>query len=212
MGGFVVFEGLDGAGKSTQIQLLAGALAEMGVSTETVREPGGTPAGEDIRAIMFGPNAKPLRPLTWAFLMNSARAQLVAERIRPALESGRTVLADRYWYSTLAYQGGGEGIDLSVIRELSGIATSGLNPDLVVYLDLPADQVADRKRTGHPNVLDSRPLRFHQQVAGAYKNMTEHERDRWVCFDATQPAATLAVAIRDMVVDRLRLSPSVGAG
>src|SRR5581483_5895049 len=166
---------------------------------EAVREPGGTEAGEAIREVMFGAGHIPLRPLTWAFLMNSARAQLVEERIRPALDRDITVLADRYWYSTLAYQGGGDEIDDDVIRTLARLATGALEPELVIYLRLPPDAVARRKSGLDPNVLDRRPLDFHQRVAQAYEKMVAADPDRWKPFDATLPKEHLAVAIRETV-------------
>lgn len=205
---FVVFEGLDGAGKSTQIPLLADNLRKAGVSVETVREPGGTEAGERIRSIMFGPDACRLEPLTWAFLMNSARAELVATRIRPALLAGVTVLADRYWYSTLAYQGGGDGLDGRLIRRLSEAATAGLQPDVVIYLDLPPGKVASRKHRDDPNVLDSRPLSFHRRVAMAYQKLLD-QSDTWLRFDADQSPEALARAIHGAVDTRLCGAPAV---
>jgi dTMP kinase len=212
VGGFVVFEGLDGAGKSTQIRLLADALDAVGVAVTTLREPGGTKAGEAIRAIMFGPDAKPLEPLTWAFLMNSARAQLVKERIRPALENGGTVLADRYWFSTLAYQAGGEGLDERIVRDLCSMATEDVEPDLVIYLDLAPEAVVDRKAGHDPNVLDRRPLEFHQRVAKAYGRMAQADPERWRSFDATLPPKVLAQSIQEAVVNDLSLTTPAALG
>lgn len=182
---FVVFEGLDGAGKTTQVSLLSQSLEKVGQHVVTTREPGGTTAGEAIRDIMFGDHAAPLRPLTWVFLMNAARAQLVADVIRPALGEGAFVIADRYWYSTMAYQGGGDGVDESIIRRLSETATTGIEPDHIFYLAVPPGMAMRRKLAGRRDVLDSKPLDFHERVAAAYRRMAEGDRTRWHVVDGT---------------------------
>jgi dTMP kinase len=207
---FIVFEGLDGAGKSTQIEVLGSRLRNDGADVELVREPGGTEAGEAIRAIMFGPDAKPLLPLTWAFLMNSARAQLVGSRIRPCLARGGVVLADRYWYSTLAYQGGGEGLGESTIRTLADAATGKLDPDLVIYLDLQPSMVPHRKGDVS-NELDRRPVDFHERVRNTYLRLVESEPHRWYAFDAGRNREELSDEIYQLVVSHVDLGIAVKA-
>ena len=176
---FIVFEGPDGAGKSTQVELLANSLIAGGMDVLSVREPGGTEVGEAARNIMFAEPPLPMLPLTWAFLMNAARSELVGEVIRPALARGTTVLADRYWYSTLAYQGEGEGLDSEMVHILSRLATGGLEPDLVICLAVPPAVGMSRKHAGNPNVLDRRPLEFHMRVVEAYETMARREPAKW---------------------------------
>ena len=176
---FIVFEGPDGAGKSTQVELLTQALRARSIPAIAVPEPGGTSVGEAVREIMFGEPPFPMRPLTWAFLMNAARSELVDTVIRPSILRGMVVIADRYWYSTLAYQGAGEGLDSTIIRDLSAIAISGLEPEMVLYLDVSSAGI-ERKRTGSLNVLDRRPLEFHKRVVACYREMAGGDPERWV--------------------------------
>ncbi|HEV3312772.1 MAG TPA: dTMP kinase [Chloroflexota bacterium] len=198
---FIVFEGADGAGKSTQVKLLTEGLTERGIDTIAVREPGGTPAGEAVREIMFGREPPlPMRPLTWAFLMNAARAELVAEVVAPALRQGCVVIADRYWYSTMAYQGAGDGVDADVIRRLSRIATTGLEPDLVILFDVPAAEAMERKRSGSRDVLDRRPLDYHERVVQAYRGLAARDPDRWHVLDGLEPPEALAQAVLEEVL------------
>src|SRR5579884_3240225 len=147
MGRFVVLEGPDGSGKSTQMRLLAQSLQRSGVEPVTTREPGGTQTGDAIRDLMFGPSALPMTPLTQLFLMNAARTELVREVIRPALSQDRLVLSDRYWYSSLAYQSAGDGVDPDVTRSVCRLATDGLEPDLVLLFDMNPEDALTRKAT-----------------------------------------------------------------
>ncbi len=133
---FIVFEGGDGSGKSTQARSLNRRLRRRGLPVLLTREPGGTPAGESIRRWLKGRLI--LQPLSELLLFEAARTQLVASVIRPGLDGGSTVISDRHTASTMAYQGYGRGLDLGLIRQLNQIATGGLVPDLTVLLDLPA--------------------------------------------------------------------------
>jgi dTMP kinase len=133
---FVVFEGPEGSGKTTQIRLLREALVAAGRDVLCTREPGGTPIGEQIRDILHSVENAGMLPITEAMLYSAARAQHVGDVIRPALTAGRFVVSDRYAYSTLAYQGDGHGLDNAMLMLMTRWATGGLVPDLVVYLDL----------------------------------------------------------------------------
>jgi dTMP kinase len=201
-GRFVTLEGPEGAGKTTQLRLLADWLRSRGVDPVVTREPGGTRMGDRIREALFGgpeSNADgeaPL-PLTEAFLMNAARAQHVREVLMPAIEAGRLVLCDRYADATLAYQGYGHGLDLSVLRTLIDVATGGLRPDLTIYLDVPASVgLARRFGDGDVNHLDRMEVAFHERVIAGYKELISAEPGRWRVVDGTQPAEVVQAELR----------------
>jgi len=201
---FITFEGGEGSGKSTQIARLAERLRAGGRDPVVTREPGGTPLGEGIRALLLDP-ARPPDALTEALLMVAARAELVARVIRPALARGQVVLCDRYADSTLVYQGAGRGLDRALLRSLNDAATGGLTPDLTLLLDLdPAIGLSRRSAAGEPNRLDREPEAFHARVRAAYLELSREEPARWVALDATLPSETLVLRIAETVEARLR--------
>lgn len=200
---FVTFEGGEGSGKSTQIARLAERLRALGRDPVITREPGGTPVAEGIRALLLDP-ARPPAPLTEAFLMEAARAELVSQVIRPALDGGRVVLCDRYADSTLAYQGAGRGLDQAMLRRLNEVATGGLVPDLTLLLDLdPAAGLARRDAAGGHNRLDREPTEFHARVRAAYLALAREAPARWVTLDASLAPEPLAAGVWDAVAARL---------
>src|SRR5438093_11147684 len=162
---FVTFEGGEGSGKSTQVTRLAERLAGAGFDPLVAREPGGTPLAEGIRVLLLDPAYAP-GPVSEALLMEAARADLVIATLRPALAAGRVVLCDRYGDSTLAYQGGGRGLDQGLLLELNRAATGGLVPALTFLFDLdPAVGMSRRAAApGELNRLDREPLEFHVRV------------------------------------------------
>ncbi|HVA25227.1 MAG TPA: dTMP kinase [Chloroflexota bacterium] len=201
-GRFITFEGPEGAGKSTQLALLAEWLRQTGVEPIVTREPGGTPMGDRIRAAMFGAQDHGILPLTEALLMSAARAQHVAELLRPALEAGKLVLCDRYADATLAYQGRGRGLDGDMLRQLIAIATGGLQPDLTVYFDVSAEIGLGRKlqahgRGGELNHLDRMDLDFHERVISGYRELIAAEPARWRVIDANRPVEAIQAAVRE---------------
>jgi dTMP kinase len=187
-GCFVTFEGGEGSGKTTQLERLAQRLRARGLDPLVTREPGGTPLGEGIRTLLLDPQRRPT-PMTEALLMEAARAELVAGVIRPALAAGRVVLCDRYDDSTLAYQGGGRGLDADLLRALSRAATGGLRPDLTLLFDLdPAAGLARRARAaGSVNRLDREPEAFHSRVRARYLELAAAEPARFVVLDGALP-------------------------
>jgi dTMP kinase len=203
-GRFVTFEGPEGAGKSSQLALLADWLREQGQDPAVTREPGGTPMGNRIRAAMLSSEDFGILPLTEALLMSAARAQHVQEVLRPELEQGRLVLCDRYADATLAYQGYGRGLDLELLRRLIGIATGGLQPDLTVYFDVPAEVGLARKQRAHVeggelNHLDRMDVEFHERVIAGYRSLIALEPARWRVLDATQPAGAVQAELRALI-------------
>ena len=198
---FISFEGPDGSGKSTQIELLASALRASGHEVVTVREPGGTPAGEKVRAILLGEGgAVSVDPRADALLFNASRAQLVADVIEPALARGAIVIADRFADSTLAYQGYGSGLPLDALRAIITFATAGRTPDLTLLLDLAADQGLARKSgSGRTRFEDGFDAAFHARVADGFRALAAAEPTRWRLLDASAAPEALAAQISQTV-------------
>lgn len=183
---FVTFEGPDGSGKTTQVNLLKKYLSEAGQSVLTTREPGGTSIGESIRRLLLDMGDNEMHTRTETLLFNAARAQLIEEKIRPALVAGDIVLCDRFADSTLAYQGYGRQQDRMELKRLIEYATGGLSPDLTVYLDLSPERGLRRKLARHLNRLDALELSFHEQVRNGYQNLIEQQPHRWAVIDANR--------------------------
>lgn len=189
MTAFITFEGPEGSGKTTQIQLLAERLEEDGHSVLLTREPGGTHIGNAIRAILLRTDRTEMNPKTEALLFNAARAQVVAEVIRPALAANKIVLCDRFSDSTLAYQGYGRGQNLTQLRWLCKYATDELHPDLTVYLDIDEEKGLQRKRDGGEeewNRMEAESLDFHRAVRKGFLTIAKEDASRWLSVDATQ--------------------------
>ncbi|MFY8167875.1 MAG: dTMP kinase [Candidatus Limnocylindrus sp.] len=202
---FISFEGPDGSGKSTQIELLATELRAAGHEVVTVREPGGTPAGEKIRAILLGEGgAVSVDPRADALLFNASRAQLVADVIEPALARGAIVIADRFADSTLAYQGYGSGLPLDALRAIIKFATAGRTPDLTLLLDLAADQGLARKSgSGRTRFEEGFDDAFNARVADGFRALAAAEPTRWRLLDASAAPAALAAQISQAVQEAL---------
>jgi len=171
---FLVLEGIEGSGKTTQARLLAAWLEERGVPHLATREPGGTAVGEEARRLLLGAGSMDAR--TELLLMLSARAALVTEVIEPALAEGRLVLADRFDLSTLAYQAHGRGLPIETVRTLNRFATGGLRPDLTIVLDVPRG-TGERRRTARSvqDRIERAGAGFHDRVARAYRELAESE-------------------------------------
>ncbi|MGD2151843.1 MAG: dTMP kinase [Gemmatimonadales bacterium] len=167
---FVAFEGVEGAGKSTQIRLVADQLRRFGTEPVVTREPGGTKAGEAIRAVALDRNLH-IDPVAELLLMLAARSAFVRQVVWPARQAGRVVLTDRYELSTFAYQGGGRGLPMDSILTLNELATDGLSPDLSLVLDVDVDQGRARQTRGSADRIEGEDLRFHRRVAEAYREL-----------------------------------------
>jgi dTMP kinase len=174
-GKLVVFEGTEGAGKTTQIRLLAERLAVAGIECVAVREPGGTPVGDAIREILLHPE-KEITAATEALLFMSSRAELIAREIRPSLEQGMVVLVDRFFLSTYAYQIFGRGLPEGDVRAANHLATAGLVPDITLLLDVPAREGLSRADSrGARDRMEKAADDFHQRVADAFRQFTDAE-------------------------------------
>ncbi len=204
-GKFITFEGVEGAGKSTQVRLLAEYLREAGHNVTVTREPGGTPTAEAIRAVILSGAAKGLGPDSEAVLFAGARADHVDRVIRPALDRGDWVLCDRFVNSTRVYQGAADGVDPMLIRALERVAINGTRPDLTLVLDVPADLGMERvsSREEMPDRFESDEIGLHEARRMAYLEIASREPDRVVVIDAKRPPEAVADTIRRIVGVRL---------
>jgi dTMP kinase len=196
-GVFVTLEGPDGSGKTAQAERLRAAVEAAGREAVLVREPGGTPAGERIRAILMdrGATGVGLTQRTDALLFLAARSQLVETVIEPALERGAVVISDRYLDSTLAYQGYGGGLDVAAVREVGRWATGGLQPDLTLLFDVPVEVGLARKSAAETTRFEAHfDHAFHERVRAGYLAMAAAEPGRWVVLDASAPEADVLAA------------------
>jgi len=206
-GRLIVFEGPEGAGKSTQIARLAARLRAGGHDPVVTREPGGTPAGDRIRSVLLDPDLR-VDATTEFLLYAAARAQHVAEVIGPALADGRVVLSDRFAAASVAYQGYGRGLDLDWIHDVNARVTAGLRPDLIVLLDLePSVGLTRVAARGLPDRLEVAELAFHLRVRDGFAALAAAEPDRWRVFDAREPAATLEAQVWRAVAPVLGIRP-----
>lgn len=205
---FITFEGPDGSGKSTQIKLLAAGLQAEGYTVLLTREPGGTAIGEQIRAVLHDLKNKAMHPRTELLLYAAARAQLVEQVIKPHLAAGGLVLSDRYYDSSLAYQGYGHGLDLAALRQITTFATGGLTPDLTLLLDLDAELGLQRRQANAAewNRLDDYALAFHRRVRAGYHELMRLEPERWVKLDAARSIEELRADVWRVVVKRLQIA------
>jgi dTMP kinase len=202
---FITLEGPEGSGKSSQIPALVEYLRQQGHQVHATREPGGTPIGDQVREVIMSMRNTAMNPRTETLLFCAARAQLVAEVIRPRLARGEIVLSDRYADSTLAYQGYGHGNDLDVLRGLLHFATGGLWPDLTLLLDLPVETGIQRKQVGGSewNRMDAHEMAFHQRVRRGFLEMSAADPQRWQVIDATQPREMVQLALRASILNRM---------
>lgn len=207
-GRFIVFEGGDGAGKSTQAALLVQALRKNGHTVLHTREPGGTPIGEKLRSLVLDHGQGTVDARTEALMYAAARAAHVEQVIRPALAAGTMVVCDRYVDSSLAYQGIGRGLGEDAVRSINDFATGGLAPDLTVLLDVaPADGRSRRTvgADGRPvaeDRLESEPDEFHSRIRDAFVHFAAREPGRYLVLDAAGDVDALASSIADAVTVR----------
>jgi dTMP kinase len=201
---FITLEGPDGGGKSTQARLLAEHLRSLGHDVLQTREPGGTPIGDQIRRVLMHLENTPMHPRTEILLFSASRAQLVHEVIRPHLQAGGLVVSDRFYDSTLAYQGYGHRLDLEALRAITAFATGGLTPDLTLLLDLPAEVgLMRRQQHGGWNRLDAYNLDFHNRVRQGYQELAAAAPARWRQVDARGTVESVQAALRAIVGEYL---------
>jgi len=198
---FITFEGGEGAGKSSQVELLGDSVKAQGYDVELLHEPGGTPLGEMVYSWISDPDSRVLKRLysRWSqstaainldslaelFLFESARAQLVNQVIKPALERGDIVICDRFSDSTLAYQGYGRGLEIDQVKKINDIATDGLIPNLTILLDVPPEIGLQRTR-GKNHRMENEGLLFHEKVRQGYHQLSAQEPERFLILDGTK--------------------------
>tara|TARA_B100001245_G_scaffold236576_1_gene228427 strand:- start:757 stop:1401 length:645 start_codon:yes stop_codon:yes gene_type:complete len=180
---FISFEGIDGSGKSTQAKLLIERLNSNSIETCFVREPGGTKISEEIRNILLDDRAEEMSSRTEALLMCASRAQLTKNIITPELKAGKWVIADRYSDSTLAYQGGGRGIDLDWLVRLNNFATFGIEPDVTFYIDIDPNIGLQRRKNISADRIESAGIEFQNEIRNKYLEIIDNFSNRCVLVD-----------------------------
>lgn len=183
---FFAFEGIDGCGKSTQMNLLEAALVKLGYDTLRIREPGGTAAGEEIRNVILKPRQEGLDPLAEVLLYSAARAQLMTQLVQPALDAGKAVLADRFAWSTMAYQGYGRGLNVDDINYLIQLAVGQTWPQTTFLLDLSVEESRRRQdnRGEAPDRMEQEKDMFFQKVREGYLYIAKTNPDKVTCLNA----------------------------
>ena len=210
---FITFEGIEGTGKSTQIELLRERLEARGRRVVVTCEPGGSRIGAELRRVLLSLENRDLTPQAELFLYLADRAQHVAQVVRPALASGAVVLSDRFVDSTVAYQGHGRGMDIALLHQLNAVAVDGLWPQLTILLDLDPEiglgrAVARNTREGKTNAegrFEAESLAFHGRVRQGFLDLAAHEPERIRVVDAAGTPEATALVVREIVEARLAL-------
>ncbi len=202
---FITFEGPEGSGKTSQIASLAELLRSKDFKVLTTREPGGTAIGDQVRECLHDVNNQEMTAVTELLLYSASRAQLVDELLRPKLAEGYIILCDRFVDSTLAYQGYGRGLDLNALKSISQFATTNLQPDLTLLLDIDVERGLARRiaNDDEMNRLDLEKVSFHQRVREGYHLLREANKERWVTVDADRPFDEIRVDLERIVLGRL---------
>ena len=206
-GTFITFEGIDGSGKSTQLRFLADFLRKQGCDVLSTREPGGTPVGLRLRAALLD-GLEEVDPMTELLVFAADRAQHVRRVLRPALESNRVVLSDRYADATKAYQGAGRGFTPELISEIIQLATEGLKPDLTLLFDLPVNESVARTRrrsenkshSGSGDRLDAEDIEFHLRVRDSYLQLAAEEPERFRIIESSGPLEITHKRVKQIVI------------
>ena len=206
-GRFITFEGGEGSGKSTQAGILANRLARAGRQVLATREPGGSPAAEEIREALLSGKVWQFGPFAEALLFSVARGDHLENAIGEALLDGKWVVCDRFLDSTRAYQGATAGVPKSLINALERLTVGSLLPDITFVLDIPAEEglqrAAERRGGGTPDRFESQELMLHERVRRAFIDIAEEEPDRCIVIDASQPEAMVAEDVWEVVLQCL---------
>ena len=199
-GSLITFEGIDGSGKTTQIQMLEHEFSKLGVEYKTFREPGGTELSEKIRTILLDKENIELISTAESLLFAAARAQLTAEQIKPAIEKGEFVICDRFTDSTIAYQGYGRGLDIKQLEEINYIATAGLTPDITFILDISPEVAALRMEAEASDRMEETGVDFFRRIRGGYRQIKEKNLHRYRLINGEQSPENVFNEIREIIM------------
>ena len=200
---FIVFEGLDGSGKSTQQQLLNAKLKSDKISTISFREPGSTMIGNQIVEILQ--SDQKLSPLSELLLFYVSRSAIIEEKIKPALDNHDVVICDRYFYSSIAYQGYGRGIDINFINQINDQVVKNIIPDLIFYMDINWEEKKNRKGINVKDRFEKEDRNFHNKVRSGYKSLAKKDLDKWKIIDAEEDINKISSFIYETVKSKLNI-------
>ena len=203
LGKLIVFEGVEGCGKTTQSQLLSKYFYDNNIDHLLVREPGGTETGEQIRSILL--HSEELNGLSELFLLSAARQILISQKVIPALESGKIVISDRFYFSSLAYQGHARGIDESIILNLSKVASLEISPDIAFLLDISTSQSFNRKINDTKDRFERESSTFHNSVRNGYLSIAKSDQDLWRIIEGDKQVSEVHQEIIFLLNEKLSL-------
>ncbi len=203
-GKLITFEGIDGSGKSTQIQLLEAEFEKLGISYKTFREPGGTKLSEKIRTILLDKENIELYSNAESLLFAAARAQLTAEQIKPAITKGEFVICDRFTDSTIAYQGYGRGLNINNLELINTIATDGLIPDITFILDIDPQKATERLKTVNPDRMEVAGIDFFKKIRQGYCQIREQNQSRCIVINGEKPQEDISKEIHHIIMKRFK--------
>ena len=203
-GKLITFEGIDGSGKSTQIQLLEEEIVKSGIPCKTFREPGGTKLSEQIRTILLDKENIELYSNAESLLFAAARAQLTAEQIKPAITKGEFVICDRFTDSTIAYQGYGRGLNINNLELINTIATDGLIPDITFILDIDPQKATERLKTVNPDRMEVAGIDFFKKIRQGYCQIREQNQSRCIVINGEKPQKDISKEIHHIIMERFK--------
>ena len=203
-GSLITFEGIDGSGKSTQIQMLENEFNELGIVYKTFREPGGTELSDKIRTILLDSENIELISIAESLLFAAARAQLTAEQIKPAIANGEFVICDRFTDSTIAYQGYGRGLDIKTLEEVNNIATDGLIPDITFIVDISPEVAASRMEAEDPDRMEATGVEFFRRIREGYHKIKDQNPNRYRLINGEQSAESIFKEIIETVMKKFK--------
>ena len=203
-GKLITFEGIDGSGKSTQIQLLETEFKKLGISYKTFREPGGTKLSEKIRTILLDKENIEFYSNAESLLFAAARAQLTAEQIKPAITKGEFVICDRFTDSTIAYQGYGRGLNINNLELINTIATEGIIPDITFILDIDPQKAMERLKTVNPDRMEVAGIDFFKKIRQGYCQIREQNQSRCIVINGEKPQKDISKEIHHIIMKRFK--------
>ena len=203
-GKLITFEGIDGSGKSTQIQLLEAEFEKLGISYKTFREPGGTKLSEKIRTMLLDKENIELYSNAESLLFAAARAQLTAEQIKPAITKGEFVICDRFTDSTIAYQGYGRGLNINNLELINTIAADGLIPDITFILDIDPQKATERLKRVNPDRMEAAGIDFFKKIRQGYCQIREQNQSRCIIINGEKPQKDISKEIHHIIMKRFK--------